>query len=223
MKKFVTLILIFSILLSGCIDNNTEGTNNMKCNEGICLEYTFNGSIKAEEPIELLVELTIKADDPELQLAISTTPEIKSQGFTRIQDGQKPSTTNGKDMGWTMNAMAGDIYTFSGTLVFPKSTDNKIGQYWIHIVVVGPRTSHLSFMPNIILDSNGEQISPDELDRTNPVQVDIGTVPPVVTDNPGMEFPLSPTGWQETQQRLLLNTSTPTVTTTPTTPGYPAP
>jgi hypothetical protein len=222
MKKIYSMILLFSILLAGCI-NNSADTPNEKCNDNVCLKYTIIDSIKANVPVALNVELTIKEDSPELQIGINGAAEIEFQDFIRIQDGQKPSTTNGRDMGWIMNAKAGEIYTFSGTVIFPQPPKGKIGQYWISIGVVGPRTSHISFMPNIILDSNGEQISPDELDRTNPVQVDIGTVPAVVTDNPGMEFPLSPTEWQATQQRLLLITPTPTVTITPTAPGYPAP
>jgi hypothetical protein len=223
MKMIPICAIILCIILSSCDREGSTISINEKCNKSICLRYYLPDNIQSGVPIELLVELSIKADSPELQLGINTAQEIESNNFTRIQDGQKPSTTNGRDMGWILDAKAGEIYTFSGTVIFPQPPKGKIGQYWISIGVVGPRTSHLSVLPTIILNSEGEQMSPDELDRTNPVPVDIGTVPPVVTDNPGMEFPISPTEWQATQQRLLLITPTPTVTITPTAPGYPAP
>ena len=216
-------VIILCVILSSCDREGITTSTNQKCNKSICLRYYLPDNIQAGVPIELLVELTIKEDSPELQFGINGTAEIEFQNFTCIEDKQKPSTSNGQDMGWLLDAKAGEVYTFSGTLIFPHPPKDKIGQYWISIGVLGPRTLHLSVVPTIILNSEGEQISPDELDRTNPVQVDIGTVPPVVTDNPGMEFPLSPTEWQATQQRLLLITLTPTVTLTPTTPGYPAP
>ncbi len=227
MKKISIMTIWIIILLVSCSHANSLMLDDESCNKSVCLKYSLSSPIKALEPVKLFVTVTAKEDIKDLGLAIYPAYPIEFKDFIRTQDGQKPGSTAERDMGWTFNAKKGEEYFFTGTLVFPLVPDKKIWQYWISIGVGGPTIGQLSFRPTIFINSEGNQVLADELNTTGPVYVDVGTPPPVVTDNPGMEFLTPPVDFRSTQQMLDMLTATTTITVTPTItptlPGYPGP
>ena len=211
-SRFSLSVIVISIMLilAACCLGNSSDTLDEECNKWGCV------SIQVEQPVQALkpalIRLTAKSTQTVYGFQVSIYGSWEKLSFIKIPDKAEIFYKDSLSIYWRFDAVAGQEYVFEGEIILPEPRI-KEGTYdhILRMMAFSPGGGPIITGLNIMLDGNGNQLSPAQVKEyleTEVVFLPIETgIIQFPTDTPAPTFP-PPTG-------------TPTRTATATLAPYP--
>lgn len=221
-SRFSILVIVIAmlVLLAACGPGNSSDTLDEECNKWGCV------SIQVEQPVQWMkpvsIRLTAKSTQTVDGFQVSIYGSWEKLSFIKIPDKAEIFYEDTLSIYWRFDAVADQEYVFEGEIILPEP-HIKEGTYdhLLTMMAFSPGGSPIITGMNIMLDGNGNQLSPAQVKEyleTEVVFLPIETgIIQFPTDTPAPTFP-PPTG---TPTRTATTTRTPTPTRTATLAPYP--